>query len=189
MPSYRALASVLLALVAAIPAQAQVIYKYHDAKGAVVLSNRRLSDKAQPFDYMRLPAGTDLAKVLPFIRYYCRRYHVDPDIIRAMVSVESDFDMAAVSPKGAEGLMQIMPGTGRDLGLLDPFDGSQNLEAGIRYFKSLLDAFGDVRLALAAYNAGPARVTKSGGIPDIPETRAYVDRVLALYVGKGHAVP
>jgi len=130
---------------------------------------------------MRLPAGTDLAKVLPFIRYYCRRYRLDPNLIRAMVTVESDFDLAAVSPKGAEGLMQIMPGTGRDMGLVDPFDGSQNLEAGIRYFKSLLDTFHDLRLALAAYNAGPARVAKAGGVPDIPETQAYVDRVLALY--------
>jgi len=117
---------------------------------------------------------------MPFIRYYCRRYHLDPKLIRAMVAVESGFDSAAVSPKGAEGLMQLMPGTGRDMGLGDPFDGSQNLEAGIRYFKSLLDTFGNVRLALAAYNAGPARVAKAGGVPDIPETQAYVDRVLAL---------
>ena len=72
-----------------------------------------------------------------------------------------------------------MPGTGRDLGLIDPFDGAKNLEAGIRYFKSLLDTFGSTRLALAAYNAGPARVAKTGAVPDIPETRDYVDRVLA----------
>jgi len=184
MANSRVPACVVLCLCLATNAWSQVIYQYRDAKGALVLSNRRLSERAQPFDYMRLPTGTDLAKVVPFIRYYCRRYHVDPDLIRAMVAVESDFDMSAVSPKGAEGLMQIMPGTGRDLGLLNPFDGSQNLEAGIRYFKSLLDAFGDIRLALAAYNAGPARVTKTGGVPDIPETRAYVDRVLALYAGR-----
>jgi len=178
----RRIACLLLTLaVAASPALAKnVIYRYRAANGAIVLSNRRFSDKAQPFDYMRLPAGTDLTKVMPFIRYYCRRYHLDPKLIRAMVAVESGFDSAAVSPKGAEGLMQLMPGTGRDMGLGDPFDGSQNLEAGIRYFKSLLDTFGNVRLALAAYNAGPARVAKAGGVPDIPETQAYVDRVLAL---------
>lgn len=182
--STRLAAGLLLAvLVAAAPVAAQVIYQSRDAKGGLVLSNRRLSENAQPFDYMRLPSGTDLGKVIPFIRYYCRRHHVDPNLIRAMVEVESGFDFTAVSPKGAEGLMQIMPGTGRDLGLVNPFDGSQNLEAGIRYFKSLLDAFGDTRLALAAYNAGPARVTKAGGVPDIPETRTYVDRVLARYGG------
>ena len=157
----------------------QTIYHYRDPKGAINLSNRRLNENYQPFDYLRVPEGADRGKVMAFVRYYSRRYHVDPDLIRAMVEVESGFALAAVSPKGAEGLMQIMPGTGRDLGLVDPFDGAKNLEAGIRYFKSLLDAFGDTRLALAAYNAGPARVAKAGGVPDIPETRAYVDRVLA----------
>lgn len=158
---------------------AQTIYQYRDAKGAIHLSNRRLDENYQPFDYLRVPAGADQAKVMAFVRYYSRRYHVNPDLIRAMVEVESGFDLGAVSPKGAGGLMQIMPGTGRDLGLVDPFDGAKNLEAGIRYFKSLLDTFGSTRLALAAYNAGPARVAKTGAVPDIPETRDYVDRVLA----------
>jgi len=175
---------VALAIALASPATAQVIYQYRDKKGSIHLSNRRLTEQYQPFDYLRVPTGADLGKVMAFIRYYCRRYHLDPYLIRAMVEVESGFAMEAVSPKGAEGLMQIMPGTGRDLGLVDPFDGAQNLEAGIRYFKVLLDDFGDLRLALAAYNAGPARVAKAGGVPDIPETKAYVDKVLARYVGK-----
>jgi soluble lytic murein transglycosylase-like protein len=175
----RLAACLLLAALAAVPARAQVIYEYRDAHGAIHLSNRRLSDQYQPFDSLRLPSGADLGKVMAFVRYYCRRYRLDPNLVRAMVEVESGFEIKAVSPKGAEGLMQIMPGTGRDLGLVDPLDGSRNLEAGIRYFKALLDDFGDVRLALAAYNAGPARVAKAGGVPDIPETRAYVDKVLA----------
>jgi soluble lytic murein transglycosylase-like protein len=159
--------------------QAQTIYQYRDPKGAIHLSNRRLSEEYQPFEYLRVPIGADRAKVMAFVRYYSRRYRVNPDLIQAMVEVESGFTLGAVSPKGAEGLMQIMPGTGRDLGLVDPFDGAKNLEAGIRYFKSLLDTFGSTRLALAAYNAGPARVAKAGTVPDIPETREYVDRVLA----------
>jgi len=159
--------------------QAQTIYQSRDAKGAICLSNRRLTENYQPFDYLRVPEGADQTKVMAFIRYYSRRYKVNPALIRAMVEVESGFALGAVSPKGAEGLMQIMPGTGRDLGLVDPFDGAKNLEAGIRYFKSLLDTFGSTRLALAAYNAGPARVAKTGAVPDIPETRDYVDRVLA----------
>ena len=170
----------LAATLAAPPVQADTIYQYRDAKGRVYLSNKKLDDNYQPFDYMRLPAGTDANKVVPFIRYYCRRHGLDPNLVRAMVEVESGFETKAVSPKGAAGLMQIMPGTGRDLGLSDAFDGSCNLEAGIRYMRSLLDAYGDVRLALAAYNAGPARVPKGGPVPDIPETKAYVARVMAL---------
>ncbi len=163
----------------AAPAAGETIYQFRDAKGGIHLSNRKLGENYRPFDYMRLPAGTDQAKVVPFIRYYCRRHGVDPNLVRAMVEVESGFVVAAVSPKGAAGLMQIMPGTGRDLGLADAFDGANNLEAGIRYIRTLLDAYGDARLALAAYNAGPGRVPKGGPIPDIPETRAYVEKVLA----------
>ena len=173
----------LLALLAAVLAPAalpaQAIYQFRDAKGGIHLSNRKLGENYQPFDYMRLPAGTDQGKVVPFIRYYCRRHGVDPGLVRAMVEVESGFEPRAVSPKGAAGLMQIMPGTGKDLGLVDAFDGAGNLEAGIRYMRALLDAYGDTRLALAAYNAGPGRVKKGGEVPDIPETRAYVEKVLA----------
>lgn len=172
-------AALLAALLAATPALAQPIYQYRDAKGHLCLSNKKIDATAQPFDYMRLPAGTDQSKVIPFIRYYCRRLGVDPNLVRAMVEVESGFAPRAVSPKGAAGLMQIMPGTGRELGLADAFDGASNLEAGIRYMRGLLDAYGDVRLALAAYNAGPGRVPKGGSVPDIPETKAYVAKVLA----------
>ena len=179
MPAVYAVLALVCLLGASVPAAAEPIYQYRDAKGAIHLSNRKLDQNFQPFDYMRLPAGTDQAKVVPFIRYYCRRHGVDPGLVRAMVEVESGFAVRAVSPKGASGLMQIMPGTGRDLGLADAFDGANNLEAGIRYMRALLDAYGDVRLALAAYNAGPGRVKKGGSVPDIPETRAYVDKVLA----------
>jgi soluble lytic murein transglycosylase-like protein len=167
------------ACLAAAPALGQTIYQYRDAKGHIHLSNKKLDDQYQPFDYMRLPAGTDQGKVMPFIRYYCRRLGVDPNLVRAMVEVESGFEEKAVSPKGAAGLMQIMPGTGKDLGLANAFDGANNLEAGIRYMRALLDAYGDVRLALAAYNAGPGRVQKGGVVPDIPETRDYVAKVMA----------
>ena len=178
MPVLLAALLLLYCLAGQAPA-GDAIYQYRDAKGAIHLSNRKLDQNFQPFDYMRLPVGTDQGKVVHFIRYYCRRHGVDPDLVRAMVEVESGFAVRAVSPKGAAGLMQIMPGTGRDLGLADAFDGANNLEAGIRYMRSLLDAYGDTRLALAAYNAGPGRVQKGGAVPDIPETRAYVEKVLA----------
>ncbi|MHC1791908.1 lytic transglycosylase domain-containing protein [Solidesulfovibrio sp.] len=184
MPAALLVLAVLIALTPAAPVAAEPIYQYRDAKGSIHLSNRKLDTKFQPFDYMRLPAGTDQGKIVPFIRYYCRRHGVDPDLVRAMVEVESGFAVRAVSPKGAAGLMQIMPGTGRDLGLVDAFDGANNLEAGIRYIRAMLDAYGDERLALAAYNAGPGRVKKGGSVPDIPETRAYVEKVLARRGGR-----
>lgn len=179
-----AAACCLLASLMAQSVGAQAIYQYRDAKGCIHLSNRKIDDNFQPFDYMRLPAGTDQGKVIPFIRYYCRRHHVDPNLVRAMVEVESGFVVRAVSPKGATGLMQIMPGTGKDLGLADAFDGAGNLEAGIRYIHTLLGYYGDTRLALAAYNAGPGRVPKGGGVPNIPETRDYVEKVMARYGGR-----
>lgn len=169
------------------PVRAEVIYRYRDTDGVVHLSNRRVSEAAVPCDMgpprgaMRLPCGARRTRVLPFIRYYCRRYGVDPELVGAMVAVESDFAADAVSPSGACGLMQIMPATGQSLGLDDAFDGARNLEAGIRYLRGLLDAYGDTRLAVAAYNAGPGRVRKGEGLPDIPETRGYVDKVMALY--------
>jgi soluble lytic murein transglycosylase-like protein len=104
---------------------------------------------------------------------------VDPDLIRAVIKAESNFDSRAVSPKGAQGLMQIMPLTARELGIADPFDPAENVRGGVRYLRSLLDTFnGDYSLALAAYNAGPSRVLNKRGIPAIPETQLYVKQVL-----------
>ena len=135
MPRARIALAIVLALSPVATMAAEPIYQYRDAKGGIHLSNRKLDQNFQPFDYMRLPAGTDQAKIVPFIRYYCRRHGVDPALVRAMVEVESGFAVRAVSPMGAAGLMQIMPGTGRDLGLADAFDGANNLEAGIRYMR------------------------------------------------------
>ena len=172
-------------LLVAVPAgqtlAGETIYQYRDAKGVIHLSNRKLDDKFQPFDYMRLPAGTDQAKVYPFIRYYCRRHGLDPELVRAMVEVESGFAVAAVSPKGAAGLMQLMPATQATYGVADPFDPERNVATGAKFLQSLLSRFGDLSLALAAYNAGPETVARCGGIPNIPETRNYVSRILTRY--------
>jgi soluble lytic murein transglycosylase-like protein len=109
----------------------------------------------------------------------CQREHVDTRIVRAIVQRESGGKPCAVSPKGAQGLMQLMPATQIDLGVRDPFDAETNLNAGVRYFKQMLDRYGgNVALALAAYNAGPQRVTPGGKIPDIPETQSYVTSIL-----------
>ena len=108
-----------------------------------------------------------------------RRHNLDPSLVQAVVAVESGFRPDAVSPKGAQGLMQLMPATARYLGVKDSLDPVDNLDGGTRYLRGLLARYnGDVRRALAAYNAGEGAVARHGGVPPYPETLAYVRRVL-----------
>lgn len=111
------------------------------------------------------------------------KYHVDPKLIRSVIRHESSFDPTSVSSAGAVGLMQLMPGTARGLGVTDPFDPKENINGGTKYLRQLLDTFdNNEALAVAAYNAGPANVKKYGGIPPFPETQNYVHRVLQSYM-------
>jgi soluble lytic murein transglycosylase-like protein len=112
------------------------------------------------------------------------RHNVDPNLVRSVVKVESNFNPNAVSRKGAMGLMQLMPSTARQLHVSNPFDPQQNVDAGVRHLKSLLESYGgDIKLTLAAYNAGTGAVARSAGIPHIPETRNYVRRITEIYYG------
>lgn len=109
---------------------------------------------------------------------------LDPQLVLRLVNQESAFKTTAVSPKQAYGLFQLMPGTAKELGV-DPKDPLQNIEGGLRYFKQQLDRFGDPRIALAAYNAGPGAVQKHGGIPPFKETQNYVSKIMSGYEGTG----
>ena len=110
------------------------------------------------------------------------RHNVDPNLVRAVVKVESNFNPNAVSRKGAMGLMQLMPSTARQLKVNNPFDPEQNVDAGVRHLKQLLESYGgDVRLTLAAYNAGAGAVARSSGVPHFAETQNYVRRITSLY--------
>jgi membrane-bound lytic murein transglycosylase B len=112
------------------------------------------------------------------------RHNVDPNLVRAVIKVESNFNSNAISRKGAMGLMQLMPATARSLNVQNPFDAEQNVDAGVRHLKHLLDNYGgDVDLTLAAYNAGSGAVARSAGVPRYAETQNYVRRITNLYYG------
>jgi soluble lytic murein transglycosylase-like protein len=117
-----------------------------------------------------------------FIRNAARLHEVDPLLVKSIIKAESDFNPVAVSCVGAQGLMQIMPETAKDMSLANPFDPEQNINAGTKYFRKLLGMFkGDIQLALAAYNAGPTRVIQDKRIPPFTETVRYVKKVLFNY--------
>ena len=133
-------------------------------------------------DEVSVPAGGDLRELAAAA---ARRHGLDPDLVMAVVSVESGFRPQAVSPKGAQGLMQLMPRTASSLGVADALDPAQNLDGGTRHLGQLLTLYGgDVTRALAAYNAGEGAVDRHGGVPPYRETRAYVKKVLERYRGQ-----
>ena len=174
----------MLGLVIAARGQAQV-YGYTDDKGVLVLSNVPNNDRK------RLIADGNLHEA-GRTRHYAGRYDrlilkasslagVDASLVRAVIAVESAFNRYARSHKGARGLMQLMPETGRRYGVVNAYDPWQNIRGGTAHLRDLLDEFKDLRLALAAYNAGSTPVRRYGTIPPYRETRNYVRKVLAIY--------
>ena len=135
--------------------------------------------------WLRVPVATaHSASLTDVIRGAAQRHGVSEDLVSAVIRVESAFNVRAVSPKGARGLMQLMPGTAAILGVRDSFDPIENIEGGVRHLRGLLDRFANnLPLALAAYNAGAGAVDSYGGIPPFPETQAYVVRILGLMGG------
>jgi soluble lytic murein transglycosylase-like protein len=137
------------------------------------------------------PKSTPAVKpeISAMVEQAAKTHAVDPLLVRAVIAVESNYDAHAVSPKGAEGLMQLMPPTARMLGVTNTFDPQQNIEAGVRYLKQLQDQYKDDTLALAAYNAGPKAVEKFKSVPPYRETQNYVDQVGRRYDAARAAAP
>jgi len=131
------------------------------------------------------PLNKRVALYQDLIEQHSTANRVNPDLVRALIQAESAFNSQAVSPKGAMGLMQLMPGTAADHGVRDAFNPAENIRAGVKYLKHLLDRFnGQVELALAAYNAGPGAVQKYGGkVPPYKETQNYVARIQGTTAG------
>jgi soluble lytic murein transglycosylase len=176
----------ILILVSAPSISFADIFKYVDKNGVVHFTNipkgrqynRILTDKST------IPINSATRKKP------AKKYDLEPSLIKAVIKVESDWDSSAVSRKGAQGLMQLMPSTAKNMNVKNPYNPEDNINGGAKYLRLLLDKFdGDLSLALAAYNAGPGRIEEHGGIPPITETRKYVDRVLSLYNGEGYSIP
>jgi len=164
------------------------IYKYVDKNGTVHLTNIPTNPQV---DYVLVYRekrvlfkirANDVAKYDQIINRTAEKYKVDPALVKAVIKTESNFNHRAVSPKGARGLMQLMPSTAYALQVPDSFHPDNNVEGGVKYLRYLMELFrNDLSLALAAYNAGENAVIKHRGIPPYQETQNYVQRVLSQY--------
>ena len=172
------------------PAAAQGLYRYVDERGVVHFTNTPTDHRFARVQRVRtLPERLGLQPRVrsrrdrydAVIQSAARRNGVPPALVKAVIQAESAFNPRAVSPKGAMGLMQLMPQTAESLGVAQPFVAEANVHGGTRYLRHLHDRFGSWTHTLAAYNAGPTAVRRYRGVPPYPETRTYVKRVLSYY--------
>lgn len=175
------IAAFISILAAATPALAEG-QRSTPAVKSVVRADTKSGRLVRSISAPRTPRATEPeAKLGALIDQTAERHAVDPKLVRSVIQVESNFNPYAVSPKGAQGLMQLIPATARRFGVANPFDAAANLEAGVKYLKYLKELFQDERLALAAYNAGEGAVQKYGGVPPYAETQEYVEKIRRLY--------
>ncbi len=181
-------------LVQSPPAQASgSIYRYIDAEGVLHFSDTPVDDRYRfvkrvyqdgpvisPRPHVRVPRERDYDRLIVQV---AARHRVQPGLVKAVIAAESNFMPNAVSRVGAQGLMQLMPATAEALGVERPFGIIENMDGGVRYLRAMLDRYGDLTRALAAYNTGPSAVDLYRGVPPYPETQAYVKRVLEYYRG------
>lgn len=179
-------------LLIATPASAE-IYKYLDPKGQLHVTDKKLEEPYRLISVVRFGSQQSSSYVpnnvaentrlyLPHIKSAARKYRIDPALLHAIVDTESSFNPQARSKAGALGLMQLMPETAQRLGVKNSLDPEENIQAGAFYFRQLLDKFNqNIRLSLAAYNAGEGAVRRAGAIPEFPETQRYVKKVLQKY--------
>ena len=158
------------------------IYHYVDSRGTLHFSNVPTDSRFQRLRKGAPVVPIDSREIQKLIREGARRYGLDPELIKAVIRVESNYDPSAVSVAGAMGLMQLMPETALGLGVENAFNPSENILGGTKLLSRLLDRFnGDLTLTLAAYHAGAKRVEEHGGVPPIPQTRRYIRKVLSAY--------
>jgi soluble lytic murein transglycosylase-like protein len=201
VPRVGTLALIALAVILGAPAARAETFRLVAPDGTVHFTNaptdpryRRLglqppAPSGSTHGWLRLPPGA-LPHYRGEILAAARRYGVPESLITAVIRAESAFNPRAVSPKGARGLMQLMPATASVLGVRDAFDPAENIDGGVRHLRALLERFSsDLALALAAYNAGEQAVLTYGGVPPYPETREYVARVLRYFTGSPVALP
>jgi len=180
----------LLIFIFSIPApEAADLYRFVDEEGGIYYTNvpgrgrmKVLLPIKKTIQNSMSSPYSDKKAYDPIITSASQRFAVDADLVRAVIKAESNFDYRAVSPKGALGLMQLMPATAQEMAVTNPFDPEENIHAGVRYLGELLQLLNrDLPMALAAYNAGPGRVFGRNEIPPIEETRNYVKRVMMYY--------
>ena len=190
----------IMLVVMCVPARAQ-LRRLADERGIVVFVNEGpaapaketivatapatpAAPKASVPGSTSTPKRTTPQELDQLVQKTAEKHRVDPRLVRAVIATESNWNATAVSRKGAQGLMQLIPDTAQQLGVADAFDPAQNVDGGVRYLASMLDRYnGDLPKALAAYNAGPGAVDRSGGVPQITETRNYVQKVTSAYLG------
>lgn len=181
------LAAILLCIpLLAAGAQAGSLYRYIDERGVIHYTNvsyDRRYVRVRPEGGFRWSAvrGSDKRRYDPLIQEAAGDAGIPPALVKAVIHAESAFDAEAVSKKGAMGLMQLMPGTARELGVVQPFAADDNVRGGSLYLRRLHDRYGSWAHTLAAYNAGPTAVDRHRGIPPYAETQQYVRRVLSYY--------